>query len=114
MNPIEARRKKLHLLLSAAYRQRQEDPFLPDPDRRSKVMSAISKAESPGFKFDPWAFLDRLVWRLVPAAGAVALLLALLVIRAAPDPAAELSQILSTDSTVTGLYTFYQGESSNE
>lgn len=108
------RRQQLRRLLSEAHRQRPDDVLRPTPAWRRRLMSRLAQAAEAPLRVDPWAAMERLVWRLVPAACALTLLLAVWVSRVGPDPAGEWSRIMSADAAVSGLYTYYQSESRDE
>ena len=78
--------EKLHKVLKQAYRQRAAEPA-PAADHRALMRRvrhlAASEAASPG------VFLDRLFWRLVPVAGALIAVLAVVAVNLdyAPDAA---------------------------
>ena len=114
MKDTKTKRRRLRLILARAHRQKQEGPPQPGDDWRRGVMSRLAAHPAPVPFFDPSAVVERLVWRFVPAAAAAALILAIMVGRGVTDPAADMARIMSVDTAVSGLYTFYQSESPNE
>ncbi len=110
MNHINSRRKRLRLILSRAHQVRQAGPPLPGPDWRRRVMNSLPGLETKLARMEQWAFMERLVWRLVPAAGALALFMVILVSQVGPDPNMELASLISSDYADSSLYSFYQGE----
>lgn len=114
MKDTQAKRRKLHRILAEAHRQRLAGVPQPDPAWRRHLMSRLARSSEPAPRIDQWAVMQRLVWRFVPAAGALTLLLAVWLSQFNPDPAGEWSRIMSADAAVSGLYTYYQSESQNE
>lgn len=114
MTNLKDKRERLRLILSQAHRQKQAVAPRPDRAWRNNLMNSLPGIRRETERAEQWAFLEKLVWRMVPAAGAVALGLALLVGHASYDPAGDLQRIMSADSMSSGLYTFYQSESSHE
>jgi len=113
MNTIRIKRRRLHRLLRAVHRQKQAETMNPEPGWRQGVMIRLGAANGRA-AVDPWAVMARLVWRFVPAAGALALFLIVLISRAGTDTAGEVARILSGDSADAGLYAFYQNEAVHE
>jgi hypothetical protein len=114
MNDIRHRRRRLRRILGEAYRQGQQDGPHPDSAWRHQVMARLARSSQPVFRIDRWGLMERLVWRFVPAAGALTLLLAVWFSQVAPDPAGEWSRLLSVDVAVPGFYAYYQSEPQNE
>jgi hypothetical protein len=114
MNDIRQRRQNLRRLLIETHRQRQTGSALPTPPWRHRLMTRVAQVGDTSSRVDPWALMERLVWRFVPAACALTLLLAVWISQAGPDPAGEWSRIVSGETAVPGLYTYYQSESQNE
>ena len=103
-------KKRLRVLMTAAYNQRKAQAPEPGEAWRDRVMNNLPGMAPQIAAEDRWAVMERLVWRLVPAAGVVALLLAVLVFQAAPEPTGDLASLMTSEVTDTGLYTYFQSE----
>ena len=109
MNRREKRRR-LRAVLSTAYEQREKQAPAPDKAWRDRVMNNLPGTAQRAVREDAWSVMERLVWRLVPAAGVVALLLAVLVLQSAPEPTGDLASLYVNDVGDSSLYTFLQSE----
>ena len=114
MTDFKEQSRKLHLVLAEAHRQKQKGRPRPSRNWRNGLMNSLPALGVLEQRIGQWAFLERLVWRLVPAAGALTLFLAILVGHVGPDRTTELARLISADSTSSDLYTFYQREHPNE
>lgn len=114
MKDKKVKQERLRLVLAETHREKQKEAPKPTMAWRTGVMRSISRLEDSAPRIDQWAVMERLVWRFVPAAGAMALFLAVMVSQVGPDPAAEVASLMSTDTADSVLYTFYQSESANE
>ncbi|MDJ0721794.1 MAG: hypothetical protein QNJ04_09195 [Desulfobacterales bacterium] len=87
MIPKHPSANKLHKILKQAYLQRA-DAAHPPVDSNA-LMRRIRQLGDTGTAASPGAFLDRFFWRLVPAAGALIVVLALVAagLDFAPDQA---------------------------
>ena len=110
MNDMGKRSERLRRLLGRAHQARQARTPLPGPEWRKRLMNSLPSLETRTARVDQWAFMERLVWRFVPAAGALALFMVILVGQVGPDPNLELASLLSSDSVDSVLYSFYQSE----
>ena len=110
MNDIKDKRRKLQVILAEAHRRKQDGPPRPSEAWRKGLMNNLPGKGAPAVWADPWRVMEKLVWRFVPAAVALTLLLAFMVARVGPDPAAEVARLMSADYARVGLYTFYQSE----
>ncbi len=115
MKDIREKRRRLQVILAAAHRRREAAASgLPGPAWRAGLMQALARLDADAARAARRAFLGRLVWRMVPAAGGLALLLAALVVRLDPDPAGDLARLMSADPPESGLYALYQSEALHE
>ncbi len=114
MKNVKARGRNLRLVLAEAHRRGQNSPPHPSPNWRKGVMSRLPNLEVLEPPIDQWAVMERLLWRFIPAAGALTLFLAILVSQFGPDRTEELARIMSADSAGSGLYAFYQRGYSHE
>ena len=69
MNDIKKRGSRLRLILSEAHRRKQAGPPQPSLNWRKSLMNRLPVPEALPPRIDQWAFMERLVWRFVPAAG---------------------------------------------
>ena len=114
MKEVKDKKERLRLILTEAHRRKQAQGPKPSPAWRQGVMKQLTGLSGRAVRIDPWAAMEKMVWKFVPAAGALALILAILVSQVGADPASETVRILTADSSQSGLYSFYQSEPRNE
>lgn len=115
MNHKKAKSQRLRLILAQAHRRDQAESPQPGPAWREGLMRRINTPRTAERPIGQWDVMGRLVWRLVPAAGAVALVLAILVsVAPPPEPTGQLAGLMTADSADSGLYSYYHSEPDHE
>ena len=114
MKPNKAKAQKLRLILAQAHKNRRSEPPEPGPAWRAELMSRIRELEPAAARVEQWANLERMVWRLVPAAGVVALIMAILLSVSPAAPNRQLASLLNPETVESSLYAYYQSESRDE
>ena len=114
MNDIHEGRRRLRRILGEAYHRRQNHAPQPGLAWRHRVMANLAQPTGLVLRMERWVLMERMVWRFVPAAGALTLLLAVWFSQVTPDPAGEWSRLMSVDAAVPGFYSYYQSEHQNE
>ncbi|MEW5722237.1 MAG: hypothetical protein AB1896_03965 [Thermodesulfobacteriota bacterium] len=105
--PTQEQRRRLRLLLSAAYRRREETGVELEGLGPEKIMYRIRCLGVRYHRVSYWDLFEAWVWRLAPLAGTLALLLGLIASQMDQGAGYDLANLLVEDPVDYSLYAFY-------
>lgn len=98
--------EKLGHALRKAFKERSRVEFKPSEFWRVGVMSEIRRIGPLNAEIDYWTLFEKMIWKFIPAAVALVLLLGVAFTQIDAFPDNLIADIYAEESVDTGLYTF--------
>ena len=99
--------EKLGQVLRRAFKEGSRVEFKPSEFWRVGVMSEIRRIGRLNGEIEYWALFEKMIWKFIPAAVALVLLLGVVFTQIDASPENLMADIYAEESVDSGLYAFY-------